>query len=148
VDTEKLTIIGEYQDEALTAPPLRLLRYNFTPPSTGAMNKALDTIATGTIDKFLIRSYTVPTDSSDNATVDELELWVGGDLKTRTNVWQMYTPIEYVDNVNGTATSKIINNWLVLDMKDGPITAGSKYEIYIKSDDTNAVRIIPIERLV
>ena len=133
VDTTKLTIIGEYQDEDLEEAPLRLLEYSFTPPSTGAMNKALDTTSLGEIDKFLIYSTTVPTDSSDNASCDELELWVAGDLKTRTNVWQMYHPIEYLDNVDGTITAKTIDKWLVLEMKKGPIPPGTKYTIYILS---------------
>ena len=89
----------------------------------------------------------MPTDSSDVSTVNEIELEVGGVLVTRSNVWQLLAHAPYVDDVDGTPTSKIFRNWLFIDLKREPIAAKMPYKLYIKSDDTQAVRIIPIERL-
>ena len=147
IDTEKLTVISERSDVAPAERPLKLLRYNFTPPSTGVFNTAIDTTPEGAVEGFLIRSTTVPTDASDVSTVNEIELEVGGVLVTRSNVWQFLAHTPYVDDVDGTATSKIFKNWLFLDLKREPITAKMPYKLYVKSDDTQAVRIIPIERL-
>jgi hypothetical protein len=147
VGTELLDIIAEYSDAAPAERPLQLLRYNYTPTATGTFLKALERITMGTVEGILFRSTTVPTNTSDNASLKDLEVYVGGELMTRTNIFELVEPIEYIDDVAGTATSKLFKNWGFLDLRKEPIPSGASLRIDILSDDTGAIRIIPIERL-
>jgi hypothetical protein len=147
VDMEKLTLLMELSDAAPTGPRLQVMKYSYTPSATGAMYKALERLLAGDLLGILFYSTTVPTDSADTSTIDSVELYVGGDLVTRTREMAIYSPSPYIENSDGTPTARILDNFMLLDLRDEPIPAGSSIRIDIQSDDTNAVRIIPIERL-
>jgi hypothetical protein len=147
VGSERLTLVAELSDAAPAERPIQALKYSYTPPATGSMYKALERVLAGDLEAILLYSTTVPSDSADTSTIDSVELYVGGDLVTRTREMHIYRPRPYIEDADGTPTARILNKWMLLDFRPEPIPAGSSIRLDIQSDDTNAIRIIPIERL-
>jgi len=147
VDTEKLTLVAEYSEAALAERPLQLLKYTYIPSATGTMLKALERVLAGELEAILFRSTTVPTDAADTSSVDQIELYVGGDLVTRTREFAIYKPAFHIENADGTPTARQVDNYMLIDFRPEPIPAGSAIRVDMSSDDTNPVHIIPIERM-
>jgi len=119
----------------------------YTPPATGAMYRALERVLAGDLEGILFFSTTVPGDTADTSTIDSLELYVGGDLVTRTREMIVYSPAPYIELAAGSPAARILEKWMFLDLRAEPIPAGSSIRLDIMSDDVQPIRIIPIERL-
>jgi len=144
IDTEKLSFATLEADEVLEDRHIEMPTFNFTPPSTGAYNTALDVSFAGDLTGFLVYSTTIPTTTADTATVKKLRIKVGGDIVFE-DIWEnLSAQTPYPED---STLRSILDNYIFIDLRKAPIAAGSRVEIEIWSDDTNTVKIIPIIRV-
>ena len=141
IDTEKLTLATLESEEVLEEGHYEVPTFDFTPPSTGAFNTALDSSFGGRVIGFLIYSTTIPTQTSDVATVREVRILLGGEIAFEGNIQDLRADARYP--ADATLRS-ITDNYIFLDFRKSPIPPDTRIELQIKSDDTNAVRILPI----
>jgi hypothetical protein len=147
LDTTKYTLLAEYADATIAAPPYTITTYDYTPPSTGALNKALSTTTKGTLDGILMYATTVPTSTSNTKTIDKVEVRVGGIVQL-SDAWESLRAAVQCGSVPADTVSEgILDNYVFLDLRGDPIPAGSDVDVYINSGDTNAVRLITVERV-
>ena len=144
VDTEQLSFSTLEADETLEDRHIEMPTFNFTPPSTGAYNTALDSTFTGDVVGFLIYSTTIPTTANDVATVRKLRIKAGGDIVFEDNYNNLSAQTYYPEE---STLRSILDNYLYLDFTKSPIPAGTRVELEVYSDDTNTVKIIPILRV-
>jgi len=143
-DTEKLTLATVEYETAIEEGHIEIPSYAYTPPSTGSFNTALSSTFHGAVEGFLIYSTTIPTATSDVATVREVRIKVEGDIKYEGTIHDIRADAPYPAD---STLRSITDNYLFLDFSKAPIEPGAKVELEIKSDDTNAVRILPIIRV-
>jgi len=144
ITSEKLSFSTLENDDARTRTHVEMPNFSFTPPSTAAYNTALDVSFAGLVTGFLIYSPTIPTTSSDTATVKKVRLKVGGDIVYEDNWNNLAAQTFYPED---STLRALLDNYIYLDMSDGPVEAGNRIEVEIYSDDTNTVKIIPIVRV-
>jgi len=144
--TVTLNILAEYADMPIKPSLFRITTYSYTPPSTGALNKALSMTAKGPLEALLIYATTIPTSAADTKTVDKLEVRVGGLVQISTNWEALKAAPQAGATSSETVVEGVVDNYVLLDLRGDPIPAGADVDIYINSGDTNAVRIITIER--
>ncbi len=144
VDTEKLTMATLEYPEAIERAHYEIPTFSFTPPSTGAFNTAVDTTYGGALHGFLIYSPTIPTATSDTATVREVRVYVDGEMTFEGTIHDLRSEARYP--ADATLRS-ITDNYIYIDFSKAPIEAGRRIELQIKSDDTNEIRILPIIRV-
>ena len=144
VASAKLSFSTLESDEVLEDRHIEMPTFNFTPPSTAAYNTALDVSFTGTIEGFLVYSTTIPTTSSDTCTVKKLRIKVDGDIVFE-DIWEnLSAQTNYPED---STLRGVLDNYVYIDFSKAPIEAGRRVELEIYSDDTNAVKIIPILRV-
>ena len=141
IDTEKLTFSTLEAEETLAEKHVEMPTFDFTPPSTGAFNTALDTTFAGDVAGLLLYGTTIPTTTSDTATIREVRLLIGGEIAYEGTFEDLHADAHYPAD---STLRSITDNYLWLDFTRSPIAAGSRIELQIKSDDTNAIRIIPV----
>jgi len=141
VDTEKLTLATLEAEETLAGKHIEIPTFDFTPPSTGAFNTALDTTFGGDLKGFLLYGTTIPTATADTATIREVRILVGGEIAFEGNIADLRADARYPAD---STLRSITDNYLWLDFSKSPIPAGSRIELQIKSDDTNAIRVMPV----
>jgi len=141
ITSEKLTLATLECDTPLEEGHYEIPTFDFTPPSTGAFNTALDSSFGGNCIGFLIYSTTIPTQTDDTATVREVRILLGGEIAYEGNIHDIRSDARYP--ADATLRS-ITDNYIFLDFRKSPIPADTRIELQIKSDDTNAVRILPI----
>jgi len=140
-DTEKLSFSTLESDEPLAERHIEMPSFSFTPPSTGAYNTALDATFGGDLIGLLVYSTTIPTASSDVATVREVRLYVGGSIVFEGTIDDLRSDGNYPAD---STLRSITDNYLYLDFSKAPIEAGARIELQIKSDDTNEIEILPV----
>jgi len=144
--TVTLSALAEYADTPIYGAPYRITTYNYTAASTGALNKAVSLTSKGPLEGLLIYATTIPTSAADVKTVDKVEIRVGGLVQLSTT-WETLKAATQAGATNeGTVTEGVVDNYVYLDLRGDPIPAGSDVDIYINSGDTNAARVITIER--
>jgi len=141
IDTEKLSFSTLESDTVLSRAMIQMPSYSFTPPSTGAYNTALDATFAGTLIGFLMYSTTIPTSSATTTSLAKLRLKVGGDIVYEDNWQGLASQTFYPEE---STLRGILDNYIFLDFRKDPIPAGARVEVQVYSDDTNAVKIIPI----
>ena len=139
----KINICRVESEEVLEEGIYAIKRFDFTPPSTGAENIALDTTFDGDLHAFLIYSTTIPTASSTNATVKKIILERGTTQIMKSTIFDLRTAVEYPRD---STIRGVVDNYILIDLRKNPIPAGERVRLKIVSDDTNAVRIIPITK--
>ena len=144
IDTEQLSFSTLESDDVLEDRHIEMPSFSFTPPSTNAYNTALDSSFTGDVEGFLLYSTTIPTTSSDTATVRKLRIKAGGDIVYEDNFNNLSAQTYYPEE---STLRSILDNYLYLDFSKNPIAAGTRIEVEVYSDDTNTVKIIPIVRV-
>jgi len=144
--TVTLTALAEYADVPIYPSPYRITSYAYTPPSTGALNRALSMTTKGPLEGILIYATTIPTSTASTKTVDKIEVRVGGLVQISTNWEALIGAKEGGAITEGTVTETVVDNYAYLDLRGDPIPAGADVDVYINSGDTNAVRIITVER--
>ena len=140
----RLNIVRVESDDVLEPGIYAIKRFDFTPPSTGAENIALDTSFDGDLHGMLIYSTTVPTASSTNATVKKIIMEVGTREVIKSTIFDLRSSVEYPHD---STVRGIVDNYILLDFRRSPIAAGERIRLKIVSDDTNAVKIIPILKI-
>jgi len=145
--TSQAITIAQVEHEAPLARGLSsILTYNFTPPSTGAFNRALDIVPDGDVEGMLVFSTTIPTTSANTKTVNELQIRSGGTIVYSASWEEMQSDMS-AGAIDGASTIEgILDNYAWLDFSSDPFKAGTRLEVFVKSDDTNAVRLIPLVR--
>ena len=141
IDTEKLSFSTLEADEPIEGAHVEIPSFNFTPPSTGAYNTALDATFGGNVKGFLIYSTTIPTTTSTTTTVAKLRLKIAGDIVYEDNWHGMSAQTYYPED---STLRSVLDNYVYLDFSKQPIPAGQRVEVEIYSDDTNTVKILPI----
>jgi len=141
IDTEKLSFSTLEADESLSERHIEIPSFNFTPPSTGAFNTALDSSFTGDVIGFLLYSTTIPTRTSDTATIRKVRIKAGGDIIYEDNWGNMSAQSHYPEE---STLRSLLDNYVYLDFSKAPIPAGTRIEIEVYSDDTNTIKIMPI----
>jgi len=143
-DNEKLTLATEEYETAIEEKRYEIPTFSWTPPSTGSFNTALDTTFAGDVEGFLIYSTTIPTTTSNTATVRELRLVLNGEIAYEGTIDDLRSDAAYPAD---ETLRSICDNYIFLDFRKSPIPSGTRIEVQIKSDDTNSVRILPIVRV-
>ena len=144
IDTEKLSFSTLESDEPIEEKHYEFPTFNFTPPSTGAYNTALDVKYTAEVHGFLIYSTTIPTASATTTTVAKLRMKVEGDIVYEDNWHGLSSQTFYPED---STLRGILDNYVFLNFSKAPIEPEKRVELEIYSDDTNAVKIIPILRV-
>lgn len=147
IDTMKITLTAEYQDAALTEGPLQALKTSYTASASGSLMKAHEEVLNGDLLGVLLYVTTAPQDDSDNCGIAELEMEINGDKEIQVRWWDLYRQKNFVNDIDGTATVQMWDNWGLLDLREDPIPAGAAIRINTLDDVAEAVKIIPIERL-
>jgi len=137
----KLSFSTLEADEALAEKHVEMPTFTFTPPSTGAYNVALDATYHGDVVGFIFYSTTIPTNTSDTASLAKLRLKVGGDIVFEDTWHNLAAQTFYPED---STLRSMLDNYVFVDFRKAPIAAGTRIEVEILSDDTNPVRIIPI----
>jgi len=140
----RLNIVRVESDDVLEPGIYAIKRFDYTPPSTGAENIALDTAFDGDLHGMLIYSTTVPSASSYNATVRKIILEAGTTELVETTIGDLRASVEYPHD---STIRSIVDNYLLLDFRRSPVPAGTRIRLKIVSDDTNSVKIIPILKM-
>ena len=141
LDNVQLNIVRLESAEVIEPGIYAIKRFDFTPPSTGAENIALDTSFDGDLHALLLYSTTVPSTSSTNATVKKIILERGTEQLMKTTIHDLRTAVEYPHD---STLRGLVDNYLLIDLRKNPIAAGERVRLKIVSDDTNSVKIIPI----
>jgi len=143
-DNEQLTFSVREADEPIKPAHVEIKRFEFTPPSTGAYNTALETTFTGDLIGLMIYSTTIPTTTNDNASAAKVRILVDGDLAWEGNWLEMKADAKRGAYDGDSTNRAILDNYVWLDFEDQPIKAGARIEIQIYSDDTNTVTLHPV----
>ena len=141
IDGEKLSFSTLESDEPLAAEHIEIPKFSFTPPSTGAYNTALDATFAGTLQGFLFYSTTIPTASATTTSLAKLRLKAGGDIIFEDNWHGLAAQTYYPED---STLRSILDNYVYVDLSKAPIPAGTRVEVEVYSDDTNAIEILPI----
>ena len=141
VDTEKLSFSTLESDEALAERHIEMPTFSFTPPSTGSYNIAMDSTFGGDVIGFLVYSTTIPTTTSTTTTVAKVRIKVGGDIVFEDNWNNLSAQTFYPEE---STLRSILDNYVFIDFRKAPISAGARTEFEVYSDDTNNVKIIPV----
>jgi len=141
IDSEKLTMATVEYEEAIEGAHYEIPTFSYTPPSTNAFNTAVDTTYSGAVHGFLIYSPTVPTATSDTATLREARVYVDGEMVFEGTIEDLRSDARYPAD---STLRGITDNYVFIDFRRSPIEAGRRE---IKSDDTNELRILPIVRV-
>ena len=144
IDTEQLSFSTLESDDVLEDRHVEMPTFSFTPPSTGNYNIALDSTFSGDLVGFLMYSTTIPTTSSDTATLAKLRIKAGGDIVFEDNWHGLAAQTFYPEE---STLRSILDNYVYLDFNKAPIPAGTRVEVEVYSDDTNEIKIIPIIRV-
>jgi hypothetical protein len=142
----KYTLMAEYADATIWSPPYTITTYSYTPPSTGALNKALSTITKGALEGILIYATSVPSSTSNTKTVNKVEVRVGGVVQLSDSWESLRAAVQAGSVAADTVSEKILDNYVFLDLRGDPIPAGSSVDVFINSDDIQPVRLILVER--
>ena len=144
IDTEQLTFATLESDEAIEDRHVEIPNFSFTPPSTAAYNTALDSSFTGDVEGFLVYSTTIPTTSATTTSAAKIRLKAGGDIVYEGTWSDIAAQSHYPEE---STLRGVTDNYVFMDFRKSPIPAGTRIEVEVYSDDTNAVRILPIIRL-
>lgn len=147
VDTMLFSLTAEYQDAALAEGPLHIIKSSYTAAASGSLMKAFEQKLIGDLLGVLFWVTTAPQDDADTCTIAELELSVGGESQVRALWWDLYRQQRFVNDVDGTATVELFDNYGLLDLRDDPVPAGSDVRIDVLQDTAAACSIIPIQRV-
>lgn len=131
-------------DDVLEPGIYAIKRFDYTPPSTGTENIAIDTSFDGDLIAMLIYSPTIPTASSNSATVKKIILEEEGAEMIKDTIYTLRTDIEYPKD---STLRGICDNYIFLDFRRSPIARGRRIRLKIVSDDTNTCKIIPILKI-
>ncbi len=143
IGSATLSVMTQEYDGEIEPGRIAIPRFNFTPPSTGAYNIAVDSTFDGDVIGLLLMSTTIPTAISLTTSLAKIRLTVEGVITNELR-W------ENLNNTNkypGDSTLRgIIDNYAYLNMEEEPIPKGSRIEIGVFSDDTQPIRILPVIR--
>ncbi len=153
LSSEVWSVDGEVYDKVLHDGYLNILSVFFTPPSSGAaFNTAADLQLGGDLLGLLFFSTTVPTDTADTISCRSVQLYRGGTLYWQQNWKDLQSPdnpgaypqTDSASNVLGAGYTAFLQNFAWYDTTDDPIPKGERVVIKIQSDDTSAIRILPV----
>ena len=148
-DRTAITLEVVYADVAIYPSMYRITTYDFTPPSTGALNKAIATTTKGPLEGILFYAYNIPAAATNYKGVDKVEVRVGGIVQISTN-WEALRAANQCGSVADLAAAEgVLDNYAWLDLRGDPIAAGADVDVFINSNyiaANNLVRLIPVER--
>lgn len=145
---ELLTLLKEELSAAPAgAARLKYTTLAYTPAASGSRLRAADLALEGALIGLLLYSTTIPTATADTVSADKLDLVIAGRIQERRNWQELTGPRKVGAYPEGTNILGVVDNYALWDLSEEPVPAGSRVELYINAGDTNAIRIIPIERI-
>ncbi len=150
-----MSVEAELLDKVLHDGYLSYLTSFYTPPSTGAFNLAYDSPLVGDLQGLMIFSTTIPTFAADVITAREIQMFIDGTLAWQVEWKNLTTPAfpgaqpapPVVGTVFGQGFTNFLANYGFYDTSEDPIPKGKRLTIRIQSDNTNNIRIIPIQQI-
>jgi hypothetical protein len=150
-----MSVEAELLDKVLHDGYLSYLTSFYSPVSTGAFNLAYDSPLIGDLQGLLIFSTTIPTYAADIISAREIQLFVDGILAWQVEWKNLTTPAfpgaqpapPPVGTTFGQGWTNFLNKYGFYDTSEDPIPKGKRLTIRINSDDTNNIRIIPIQQV-
>ena len=145
IGTEKLTIIKEEIEEGPTGLPLRIMPFSYTPTATATELKALEWVNAGPLHAIMFYVPTAMRETVEATDLTHFILYIGGVLKSRTNIHNIYKPIRYYAQKNEAEVAKTLEGFFLWDFRPNPVPAGSALRLDIKAGATGNTKIWPIE---
>lgn len=147
VDTETYTLSGDYVEGAMAEKPLRILTGDYTGVTTGVPTEVLETTLQGALEGILIWQTSTITNDDATPTIDEVEIYRGGDLVSRHTKFNLWSYLNTIKEVSGTATIEKLDNYYFIDLRREPMAAGKLLTLNMNFGTGEAIRVITIERL-
>src|SRR5712664_1039400 len=147
-----ISLESEIVDKVLQDGYLSALTTFFTPPSTSSFNDVFNTTMNGDLIGILVFSTTVPTFAADTISAREVRLFIDDGLAWQVE-WKNLVAAgisggnpnpPVVGTVFGQGFTNFYQNYGFYDNLDDPVPKGKKLKLQVSSDDTSAVRVIPL----
>lgn len=143
-DTETISLLARFSGASPETGWYEFTTFNYTASATGALGLAVDTTNGGKCIGILLFGTTVPTAAANSPTINKLQVKVDGEIKYDEN-WETLRRVPTAGGISGTSVPEaILDNYVMLDLRDEPIDAGKRIEIFTNAATADAARIIPI----
>ena len=148
-DTEILSVWEEGYTKTLSEQWLHYNEITFTTVAASTFEEVITLNLTGDLIGLLFFGTTIPTATSQNATVGEVKLEIGGREFNHIN-WQTMkgmSAMGHHDLMASPADAGILDNYAFWSFTNDPIPAGTQVRISNQNDTGNAeaMRIIPVQ---
>ncbi len=148
IDTTLLTLLKIQTEGALPGTPLKILPYNYTPPSTGVFNKALEYSPEGIVEAIMFKMTTPPDETQALSSISNVRVDIGGVEQAKESIYSFVGDIFYSAKIGDAEIRRVLETYALLDLRADPIPAGVDLRLMIDSATADAIKIYPIERLV
>jgi hypothetical protein len=145
VDTETITIAEITSDTALAPEYYHLVEIPVTTASSTGWGNFIDLPQPGRLMGILLYSTTIPTTTSDTATISEVMVVVNGSRAYHRRWLEIKADAATHDTLASPADASFIDNYAYIDFSKDPIPADAEVRLDINAGvASEAIRVIPV----